>query len=144
MWCIQLHFEGQVSLNSVLGLASGLRTGRFGVRIPFDKKRVFSLPKRTDLIWKSTSLLFDGYLSYFLVVKRRSVRNTRLQLVQNLKMSGDISLLLCISLGFGQGRIHLPLFLNNRLGKKLPKLGGWLILRIFSNRLCNLVLKKRR
>lgn len=35
-------------------------------------------------------------------------------------MRGDIPLLLCISLGYGQGRIILPLFLNIRLGKS-PK-----------------------
>jgi hypothetical protein len=108
------------------------------------KRRLFCSPNRIDLIWKSTGLMFNGYLSYFLVVKRRFVTNTRLKLAQKLKMSGDIFLLLCISLGCGPGRIYLPLFLNTRLEKKSPKLGGLLILRTFSNRLCNSILKKRR
>jgi hypothetical protein len=79
--------------NSVVGIASRLRNGRSGVRIPAGEKSFLSTPKRPNPLWGPTSLLLTGTA----VLSRRYsdqvvVLITRHHLALRLRISGVMPL----------------------------------------------------
>ena len=48
------------SLQSVVGVATELRAGRSGDRMPVEARNFVSSPERSDRLWGSRSVLFSG------------------------------------------------------------------------------------
>lgn len=82
---VKKHFireADECGRDSVVRIATRLRDGRFGVRIPTE----VSL-KRSDILWGPLSLLFDGYRGSFPGAKRTK-RTTHVNLMPRLRTSG--------------------------------------------------------
>jgi hypothetical protein len=81
------------SRSSLIDIATTLRAGRSGARIPVRDKGFLSSPKRPDRLWHPPSLLFNGYRVSFQGVKRPRREVDHFPLVRRLKISGVIPLL---------------------------------------------------
>jgi hypothetical protein len=94
------------SRSSVIDIATTLRAGRSGARIPVGRRYFSLLQKRQDRLWVPLSLLPGGYRRYFLGVKRPEHKlTTHFHIVPRLSMNGAVPLLSLYALKPWIGRI---------------------------------------